>query len=111
MTEARIVKDSSGWLHTICYPAKYIETIYNFFNSRYALSREFYFNKISCGIELVILDIFREISKGSQVRGDYEQLMKVLEVRSDRFDLSKFIKIKDHIDDYLKLTDSILSRI
>ncbi len=83
MKEARIIKNKAGdWHHTVCYPAKHIETIYNFFDSRYALSREFYFNKISCGIELVILDIFRELSKKSEIpsiRNNYELLIKIAE--------------------------------
>ena len=55
MKEARIIEDD------ICYPTKYVETVYNIFHCRYKLYKGYYFNLASKGVELMICDVLKEI--------------------------------------------------
>lgn len=63
MNEARIIDNE------ICYPTKYVETVYNIFQCRYKLYKNYYFNLVSKGIELMICDILQEIKPKFDFRG------------------------------------------
>lgn len=62
MNEARIIDNE------ICYPTKYVETVYNIFHCRYKLYKNYYFNVVNKGIELMICDILKEIKEKFQLQ-------------------------------------------
>ena len=86
MNEARIIDDE------ICYPTKYVETVYNIFHCRYKLYKNYYFNLVSQGIELMICDILQEINVKYNFKGICEKMF-------------------EDPKDYIKLTDNILEKV
>lgn len=78
MHEARIVQTwEGGRLESeICYPTKYVESVYNIFHSRYKLYKNYYFNLVSKSIELMICDILSEIDAKYDFRGICERMFE-----------------------------------
>jgi HD superfamily phosphohydrolase len=92
--------------NNICYREKDAFSIYELFNCRYRLFKEFYIHRVSKGIDLMIKDIFLEANT-------HYNFLNYLE------DPKKFITLKDSIindiknseEDELQTAKSIVKRI
>lgn len=53
MIEARIIEDQ------ICYPTKIADDIFGIYRSHYLLFKNYHFNIVNKGVELMIIDILK----------------------------------------------------
>jgi HD superfamily phosphohydrolase len=86
MTNARILDGQ------ICYPTKYAEDVINIFHSRYKIFKNYHFNVVNIGIELMIFD--------------------VLNLIKDKYRFEDACgRISKDAEPFLELTDDILERV
>jgi HD superfamily phosphohydrolase len=86
LNHARILENQ------ICFREKDAFSIYELFNTRYRLFKEFYLHRVSKGVDLMIKDIFTEANS-------------YFDFKSYLYDPEQFIKLKDSILNQILYSD------
>ena len=101
---ARVLPDEFGVL-TICFPDKYVGSIFGIFHARALLHAELYQNSNVKTIEYMLCDILRLANPFLPFRS--EQTGKDVLIMDSIYDMSVFMRLRDSIIDIIEISNDI----